>query len=194
MASFLYTLLILVAWTWTPNGASALRDQSQADEKGLKCRITVFSTLERRAEKSIVEIEQTVCIPIVHGDETSTPHAIHLPDEIRSKYDREIRSGSFFVSIEGYSILDDEIILPDESIFLVLEESPLQQRRLNQADVREVLVIRITMSDGTQVGYSASTIRAHLFERDDSMARHMTGCLNGNIEMKSVGVFEVSLC
>ena len=138
-------------------------------------------------------IEETVCIPIVHGAETSTLFSIHLPDAIQHKYNQDIQAGTFFVSIEGAYKVKDEVVVSGESSIWVLKENPLPNRRLTNVDERKVLVIRISMSSGAQVGYSAAKINEYLFNRENSFAMKMKGCLNGNIEMKSVGVFEVTV-
>eukprot|EP00977_Amphora_coffeiformis_P020002 scaffold7767_cov149-Amphora_coffeaeformis.AAC.5 len=203
--SFVTTVLFFVVWTWTVQAKTTTTTTtlraSTTSSRTLTCRITLMNAMERKGNEgtTLSTTNETACIPIVDGVESSTLFAISIPEEIQQQYHHEIQTGGIVVALEGALISGDQVTFSKGSSMRVVEATTALHdpiRRLityDAMDVRKVLVIRITMSSGEQVGYSAETIRDYLFVRDDCMAMKMKGCLNGNIELKLVDIFEVTV-
>ena len=160
-------------------------------------RITLFDDLIQKDDGTFVEKESVTAIPIMDGSETSSFYSIDLPQNILDNYADAIEEGDFFISATGATMKDDKIEFDEETVITVLDNKLVTRRKLSLHEERTVAVIRVSVDSGPwekrQVTYSAREIEQHLFNNEVSMKSQYRHCSNGQLELKSAGVYEVTV-
>jgi hypothetical protein len=82
--------------------------------------------LLRTVDSNTAGKEQTSCIPIANGKETTDILSLPLPDDMAALHRAAIDRGELFMSIFGASIEGEDVILPDSPAFLILDSSLLR--------------------------------------------------------------------
>lgn len=206
MMRFVASCLILVLLATCPciyTSAAAgknIRGAISPSPTTLKCRITRLDTLsEQHGDNGIMvaNYEETICIPIVNEIESFMLQSVTLPNEIYERHESDIKAGRLVVRIENGIVREENgILLPVDSSVVVLQEenSPETSRWLaHQRNHRTVAVVRVSLSSGVQVGYTANEIHEHLFENDNCMAQQFYNCLNGKMHLEYVGTYEITV-
>lgn len=196
MMRLVITLLSVLAACQLVQAKRALRGISHSH--GLKCRIALQDTLEQYNDGIIMANRQeTMCIPIVDETETFALHSLTLPHDFHTRYKSEIKAGTLVVRIEDAIVEKDAVLLSEDSTIVVIQASSnstqTMQRQLEQSHHRKVAVVRVSLSSGIEVGYTAEKIHKHLFENENCMAHQFTKCLNGKMHMEFSGMYEITV-
>lgn len=179
-------------------GASNLRG-SEESAGTIDCRITVFHTSYLTKQGKKVSNEDTVCIPIVNGQESHHlfPYHIQVPATIRRQYEYELSQGIMYVSIANASFKDDSILTTEASDFIVHKQQYTQRlldKAFNQTVGRRTLaVVTVSTINGQRVSYSPGKLRKHLFLDEHSMKRQYQRCSLHQIDWESAGFYHVIL-
>ena len=190
------TLLFALAACQLVKAKKALRGLSQS--QGLQCRIALLDTLEQQDDGIIMANHQeTMCIPFVDEEETFALHSLPLPHDFLVRYKSEIEAGTLVVRIEDAFVDNDQVLLSEDSSIVVLQTSSnctrTMQRQLEHSHHRKVAIVRVSLSSGLEVGYTAEKIHKHLFENENCMAQQFANCLNGKLHMDFAGMYEVTV-
>lgn len=197
---FVISLLLFVLSTTT---AKAHVNESPQHESLfvplLVCRITIFDTLSSGdGEVASEHDEQTSCIPIIDGEESSDLYLIDIPDDVWTSHEAMLYSGTLILSISNAFIENYRVILSENSVTKVFSSDELpDNRRLFSTSTEgniTVAVVRVSTRDSSPT-QSAFQMRLGLFNNGVSMKSQYEKCSFGKLQISIAegGVLDVNL-
>lgn len=185
-------LLYIVSHKAAASQLRGRQEQSNTNENS-RFRITVVENIIRTEDGLFSNKEEIVAIPILNGVESPTLYSINLPHAILETYKEPIKTGNLFVSISHALIDSNEVKYGDQSNISVSNTNFIDTRRLSRIGKRTLAVLRVSTSNGEQVGYSMEEIQKHLFDVSVSLKHQLELCSNGNLIIESAGIYEVTV-
>ena len=156
--------------------------------------LVVFEDLLHQEDGSFTSMEHVMAIPVVDGVETTKILPMDIPDEFLVENFAAVEAGDFYISVAGAAVDKDILVFSEETQYTVMDEIPFpRERKLSAIGTNSVAVLRVGLSSGTQVEYSAEKLRQHLFTKQVSLKKQMERCTNGDLILEDAGIHEVTV-
>lgn len=163
-------------------------------KKASTYHLVVFEDLLHQEDGSFTSLENVMAIPVVDGVETTKILPMDIPDEFLVEHFAAVEAGDFYISVTGATVHKDVLVFSEETQYTVMDEIPFpHQRKLSSVGTHSVAVLRVGLSSGTQVVYSAEKLRQHLFTKQVSLKKQMERCTNGDLILEDAGIHEVTV-
>ena len=177
-------------------GATALSNSTatQLRHPSLLCRITVVVTTFPR-DSGHYETEQTSCIPIVDGYESSRIYAIDLPGTFRYDHWGLIEAGKLYVAINGATLGDTSVRLSPTATLQAVEAPHQQTRRLKKdidAMGDKTIAIVVVHTDDSSPSNTSQEIADWVFAEDAiGLRTQYRACSFNQLDFSNGGVYDV---
>ena len=173
----------------------------------LMFRITVMEEIQAGQDGSNY-VAQTVAIPILDLKEDFFLYDIDLPADVASEHSQKIKKGRLFVSITNVQLTDDYrvVLFNRRSKLTVLTGNPLPPPPVPDNGVpsyeegnlvkytRKVAIVRVSVSNGSPVVYSANELREGMFGNANgiSLKSQYLACTNQRLTFELDDVYEIT--
>lgn len=194
---FLSILNVLIV----PSAVATHLRGKEEKTRTVQCRITLFHTLSWSADKGEQTFFDTVCIPLVHGEEghEATVYNIDLPDIVWHRHAGQIEEGRLHLEITHAQLRgDNKVSTTDKSEFIAHKQENSRRRRLSKPfnqtiGTRSLAIVTVSTTSGQRVSHSEETLRKRLFEDPVGMAGQYYSCSLGLLKWTSAGFYQIEL-